>query len=787
MRGQPGVFSYGFSLLNVLNSLSELTRLAILPVIQAFLPSSMDRDNLSNGAKGAIILAGVVCFVAALASLPREVFSWGFMLVLVFSTLVGPRMSLALPRSRFAISFSDASVFLGFLLYGGPAAVVIAALGTIANCLYLRSKGHVFGRLMIPANVSINAISIGVTYLIWVNVPTLWFITSSEGTTQHLIATLGALAMAHFSVSSLLAALFLWLKDRSDLWATWKRHSFTSSMAQIVGASLAGMVYKIINFGDIVTGGIAFLALSIAYLSYRQSISDVNDAITQAETAEREKAETERERRLEAERHSSQLAVTLEKEEKTNEALRKSEKDLQHAALFDLLTDLPNRKQFGDILRKLIEEYKDNPSATFYVLFLDIRKFKNINDSLGHTLGDKVLMIAAKRFARMINATDMVARIGGDEFAVILRNISSSSKAQKVARRIFDSIAQPFSLSGNRISISVNIGIAPCDTEYKTPEEVLRDADIAMHYAKEKSMGVAVFTKELRIRFLERIRYENDLRNAIDRDELSMSYQPLVDLHDGTLLGFEALLRWNHSEFGMIPPNKFIPIAEESGLILPITVWILRETTSQLAKWQKISAAYRHLIVSVNISGKHLSNDDLIDDVESALALSRISPSCLKLEITESAAMDNAELSINVLNRLSSLGVQLSIDDFGTGYSSLSYLHRLPFDTIKIDRSFVSAVGESGENSEILQTIISLAKNLKKKVIAEGIETEAQLALLQNLGCDYGQGYLLSRPQTKDKAEQALYERNNWLPADLTDSVTEAQPQTEGDESLPVF
>ena len=263
-----------------------------------------------------------------------------------------------------------------------------------------------------------------------------------------------------------------------------------------------------------------------------------------------------------------------------------------------------------------------------------------------------------------------------------------------------------------------------------------------------------------------------------------MHYQPLIDIQDGSLFGFEALLRWHHSEIGNIPPNKFIPIAEESGLIIPITVWILEQTTKQLAVWQKIAPTYKNLIVSVNISGKHLSNDDLIYDVENALAISKISPTTLKLEITESSAMENAERTINMLNRLKMLGVQLSIDDFGTGYSSLSYLHRLPFDTLKIDRSFVYSVGESGENSEILQTIISLAKSLKKKVIAEGIETESQLSLLRNLGCDYGQGYLLARPQTVENAEKALYEHKSWMPTPLLEKGSAAVPTNEEDKRV---
>jgi len=727
----------------------------------------MERSRLSAVSKGTIMLAGVVCFVVALANVAMTTLTLGFACVLAFAVFVAPRMALTLPRSTFAISFSDALVFFTFLFYGAPAAIVVAALESLANCLHLRRKGFPFGRLMIPTNVSINTVATAITLSTWQLVTQVAYVSFDPRKTQHLIAIVGFLALVQFAVSSLLAAVFQALKDGSNLLATWRRDCFSSAMTQIVGAALAGLVYKLINYGDLVTAIIAFVALAITYFSYRQTIQEINTAISLAETAEREKAEAERQRRLEAEKYVYELAVSLEKEEHANEALRKSEKDLQRSALFDSLTNLPNRKHFGDILRKLIDKYKEDPSAAFQVLFLDIQKFKNINDSLGHTLGDKVLMIAAKRFVRMLNAEDMVARIGGDEFAIILKDLPTAGKAQKVARRILDNIAQPFSLSGNRISIGVNIGIAPCDTEYN---EILRDADIAMHYAKEKNTGVAIFTKELRTRFLEHVKLENDLRSAIDRNELSMRYQPLVSLHDGGLLGFEALLRWHHSEIGDISPSKFIPIAEESGLIIPITSWILQETTNQLAKWQRISQQHKDLIVSVNISGKHLGKDELVEDIENALSVSKISPSTLKLEVTESAAMENAEQTISILNRLKNLGVQISIDDFGTGYSSLSYLHRLPFDTLKIDRSFVYSVGERGENSEILQTIISLAKSLKKKVVAEGIETEAQLSLLQNLNCDYGQGYLLAKPLTKEKAENALYEGRNWLPSRETDT-----------------
>lgn len=746
----------------------------------------MNREVLSNFAKGILILAAAVSLALAVPNLPYDRFAWGLAAILLFAVFVAPRMSLELPGSRFAISFSDAAVFLVFLLYGGPTAIVFAALENAANCFYLRSTGFYFGKWMIPFNVSVSTVSIAMTYVAWESAAPVMNLAANS--TQHLVAAVGIMALLHFMITSWILAVFAWVKRGGNLWRLWRRDCFSSSITQIVGAGLAGLAYKIINLSDIVTGAIAFVALSVAYLSYRHSVNELTDAMRQTEEAEREKAEVERVRREEAERYAGELSALLSKEEKANEALRKSEKDLQHTALHDSLTGLPNRKHFGDRLRRSIEAFQDDETRTFYVLFLDLRKFKDINDSLGHALGDKVLQIAAKRFVRMLNGDDMVARIGGDEFAVLLKGVGDVGKAQKIARRIYDNIAQPFSLSGNSLTVSVNIGIAACDAEYHSPEEILRDADIAMHFAKEWNSGVAVFTKELRERFVERIRFETDLRRAIERNELTMHYQPLIDIQDGSLMGFEALLRWHHSEFGNIPPNKFIPIAEESGLIVPITVWILEKTTTQLAAWQRLDPSYRNLIVSVNISGKHLSNDDLITDVKRALAISKIDPRSLKLEITESTAMENAEHTIDMLNRLKLLGVQLSIDDFGTGYSSLSYLHRLPFDTLKIDRSFVYSVGEEGENSEILQTIISLAKNLKKKVIAEGIETEPQLKLLQRLGCDYGQGYLLARPQTVENTETLLYARKSWLPEpEPVSSEDTIDVQLNKEEEIPTF
>lgn len=747
----------------------------------------MHRETQRNYLKLAVNLLGVITLGVTLFYFPFGKMGFGYLLLVLISAVLIPRMSLAIPRSNVAVSFSDTLVFLSFLIYGPAAAIVLSATETLSNCYYNKWKGKIqFGRYMIAANISIGAVATAVACLVWYATAKVIDLNSYTDTTRGLIATLGIFALTQFLCGTFFVALFHSVGRGIGFRQAWREDLFSTSMSQVVGAGVAGTIYELISFGDVFTMAVAFVTFGIVYLTYRQSIAEINTSIIKVEEAERAKSETERERRLEAERHAGQLSESLEQQERANDALRKSRRDFKHAALHDSLTGLANRKHLGDLLRVLIQQYKDDPSKNFHVLFLDIQRFKNINDSLGHTIGDKVLMIAAKRFVRMIAPKDTIARLGGDEFAIILRDLSTAGKAQKVARRLAQSIAQPFSLSGNRISIGVNIGIAPCDAEYDTPEEILRDADIAMHYAKEKQSGVAVFTKELRERFLERAKLELDLRHALDRDELMMHYQPIVSLSDGRLVGFEALLRWNHHENGFIPPNKFIPIAEESGLIQPITVWILKETCSQLARWRTISHATRDLLVSVNISGKHLSTDDLIDDVEFALELSKLPPELLKLEITESVAMENAEHTIHVLNELKRIGVQLSIDDFGTGYSSLSYLHRLPFDMLKIDRAFVSRVDDKGENSEVLQTIISLAKNLKMRVIAEGIETESQLAVLRNLGCDFGQGYLLSKPQSRENAEKLLYEMHSFLPNDFREKLEIEQSIAE-DAVLPVF
>lgn len=744
----------------------------------------MSKIKLFSLYKFLIIFVALGCLLLAAANVQLETFASNFILYCAFTFFITPYMSVQMPRGKYALSFSDSIIFLSFIFYGGQAAIVLSAVESLAGCIYLRKQHIKFSPWIVPFNISSSVISTSLTFLASSLLLRAFGITQQEAVSKHLIPAIGILAIVQFFSSSILAASLSFLNHSESLLKLWKKECFPISLTQIGGAGLAIIIYKLFVYNDLLTTAILLLFFGVIYASYRRSIKDINLSMEQADQAEREKTEIAKLKAEAAKKHAAELEELLENEEQINIALIKSKSALEHAAFHDFLTDLPNRAYLVERLSLLIE-IGIEISHKYFVLFLDLNRFKNINDSLGHTVGDRMLKLVGKRLIRLLRQEDTVARLGGDEFAIILNDLSSIEEAKEFANKIYDKLSKPYLIQGNRIFTDLHIGIAPFDIEHKNPEDTLRDADIAMHYAKEKNSGVAVFNKELRARFLDKIELESDLRFAVDRNEFSMHYQPLISLKDGELSGFEALLRWQHPRRGLVSPSEFIPIAEDSGLIVPITQWILRESCQQLAEWQKISE-YENLIVSVNISGKHFVHGSLVKDVLKALEISKLSPSSLKLEITESTAMDNAEQTIEVLEKLKKIGIQLSMDDFGTGYSSLSFLHRLPFDFLKIDRSFVYNVGENGENSEILQTIMSLAKNLKMRVIAEGIETENQLLLLQNLGCDYGQGYLMSKPLPTVEMEKMLYKKRAWIPFVVTD-LEDSASETSTEKSLHIF
>jgi diguanylate cyclase (GGDEF)-like protein/PAS domain S-box-containing protein len=426
---------------------------------------------------------------------------------------------------------------------------------------------------------------------------------------------------------------------------------------------------------------------------------------------------------------------------------KRAEEQLVYNAFHDVLTGLPNRAWFMEQLRVAVSRARRHRDRQFAVLFLDLDRFKVINDSIGHMCGDQLLLGIARRLQKSLRAEDIVARLGGDEFVILIGDIASADDAVRVAERLQDQVARPFNLGGYETCTTASIGIALSSSGYEHPDDLLRDADTAMYNAKSRGKAQhVIFDKGMHARAMNTLKIETDLRRAIQRGEFFLQYQPIVSLQTGRLTGFEALVRWRHPEQGLISPGNFIPVAEETGLIIPIGQWVLGEACRQMRQWQDLAFTKEPLSICVNISGKQFAQAGLIEQIMQTLDDTGLDPRALKLEITESVVMQNVESASGMLEQLRNLGVQLSIDDFGTGYSSLSYLHRLPIDTLKIDRSFIGRITENNENREIVRTIIMLARNLGMVVTAEGIETREQLDMLRDLKCDSAQGYLFSRP-----------------------------------------
>ena len=438
---------------------------------------------------------------------------------------------------------------------------------------------------------------------------------------------------------------------------------------------------------------------------------------------------------------------------------KRVQNQLLHMALHDPLTGLPNRALFMERLEQALSRSKQQPDYQFAVLFLDCDRFKIVNDSLGHLVGDELLTSLARRLESFLSMVDTLAHLGGDEFAILLEELKDINIASLVADRILKELSHPFQLSRHEVFISASIGIALGNIDYEKPEYLLRDADTAMYRAK--ALGKAryhVFDPAMHQGAIQLLQLETDLRKAINQQEFLVYYQPIVALSTSKIIGFEALVRWHHPQRGLVSPAEFIPVAEETGLITPIGAWVLREACQQLRIWQEQKLTQEPLTISVNLSVRQFSQPNLIEQIDEILEETKLNPFSLKLEITESAIMDNSESAKAIIHELKRRKIQLSIDDFGTGYSSLSYLHLFPINTLKIDKSFVNRLDKSQEDMGLIPAIMSMAHTMGMDVVAEGIETPEQLAKLKALNCDFGQGYIFSKPLESKLAVQLITE-----------------------------
>jgi len=434
--------------------------------------------------------------------------------------------------------------------------------------------------------------------------------------------------------------------------------------------------------------------------------------------------------------------------QKEIEERKAAEAQLLYDAFHDALTGLPNRALFVDRLEHVISGAVRHPAESYAVLFLDLDRFKVINDSLGHHMGDHLLVAVGERLAGCMRPGDTVARLGGDEFGLLVQGLKGPEDALLVAKRVHEALSGSLHIEGHEMFITASIGVAVQSDRYRKPDQVLRDADIAMYQAKLKGKACCeIFDAEMHGTVVDRLQLEADLRRAVEHgEEFTLHYQPIVALRTGKLVGVEALVRWMHPARGLIQASDFVPLAEESGIIVPLGEWAVRRACAQLRSWQERVPALADLTMSVNVSGRQFQRPDLVDSIGRILREAEVDPRHVAVEVTESVIMDDVEASAAKLARLRDMGVHIHVDDFGTGYSSLSYLHRFPITAVKIDRSFVRGLPDHTESEEVIKAIVSIAESLDFDVIAEGIEEEGHVAKLEELRCRYGQGHFISRP-----------------------------------------
>lgn len=730
----------------------------------------LERQRFTNPYKWSVVAIGAPLLCLSAVNLEASQIDLRFLLLAVITVIISSRLAVQIPRVNTNITVSDTFVFVALLLYGGPAAVLLAAAEGLCSGYRISKK---------PVTFLFNSAVMACSTYATASVVGLIFGELTQ-LRQHdkLVLALCTMALVQFLCSTAIVAIGLSLVSNQPIWQAWYRHCFWTSITFFAGAAAAGTILYLVGTWGFYAVIAVIPVIGIIYFTYYKYLEDLRVTSNQAESAEHARAEAERTRAEQAERHIDELSRHIAEQDRISEALQESKDHFRHAAFHDQLTDLPNRALLTEHIKLAIERPRSRDEQLFAVLFLDLDRFKNINDSLGHIAGDQLLTAIARCLEECMRPMDTVARLGGDEFAILLDGLESEEDAILVAERIQQALTRPFDLNGQEVFITASIGITLSAGGYDDPENVLRDADTAMYRAKESGKArFEMFDSSMHSHAVALLQLENDLRRAIERKEFMVYYQPIIRLDNDEVSGFEALVRWYHPDRGLVSPDEFIPIAEETGLIVEIGQMVLREACRQLREWQS-TLDLKSLTMSVNLSGKQFAQQNLVAQVKEILSETGLSAQYLKLEITESVVMEKAEVARTMLGQLCALGVHLSIDDFGTGYSSLSYLHRFPVKTLKIDRSFIGRMGPGGENSEVVKTINTLANNLGMSVVAEGIETEDQLSQLKAMGCGYGQGYLFSRPLMAEAASLFVQEHQPFaLPRLIEEGLVQSELQ----------
>lgn len=701
-----------------------------------------------------LVPLALAAFAWAIYGFPAESLTPSLVLVSAITIFFGSSLRVNLPGTSVHLTASDAMIFLVIFIFGGETAAILGACEATTSSLLIRRKGVTMRTQTIVINAAISTISVAFAALV---------VRGFFGPPREIIATIGiselvliiaVVGFAQFVANSVLVSAYISIRNGEPIIQVWNQYCFSGMVIGLTGAALGGILAKTLYQIDLFLVAAVGLFFAIVYFTYARYAHAVRQSSAKAEKAERERAE-------QAENHIAELEHYIQQLEVSSNALRESHEKLHHTVYHDTLTGLPNRNFFIDEINNLLQR-RSETGEDFAVLFLDLNRFKTINDSLGYSVGDEMIRALAQRLGSSGVADCLVGRFGGDEFCVLMRKIRSTGDAMALAGWITGQVMLPYDLLGRQVFATACLGIAISADRYRNAEELLRDADIAMYNAKETNKPCVVFDQIMHARAVSLLELETDLRLAVERNEFELYYQPIVDLGDASLTGFEALIRWNHPSRGLITPAEFIDTAESTGLMIPMTLMVLRNACTQLTRWKRSRLAPRSLTMSVNLSASHLSQPDVVEKLKLIVEETGIDPGCLKLEITETAVMGNAESVIEVLRQIQRLGVQISIDDFGTGYSNLSYLHRFPIDTLKVDRSFVSTMEDGSENGEIVRTVIALAKALRLNVVAEGIESIHQFHQLRILGCEFGQGYLFSRPLPEREASRLLEDPGRW-------------------------